>query len=112
MTTKETTAAKVNHPWSADALLAKAQRYAEDMAVTFTGRLAIRLNLDLRVGVPSPRGAGEDKSYASSGPQIYSRFQNGSEQYCTLEMNGWGSLRASNKTSPPAPTRVRNHTEW
>jgi hypothetical protein len=32
MTTKETTTAKkVNHPWSADALLAKAQRYAEDM---------------------------------------------------------------------------------
>src|SRR5450755_2586473 len=31
MMAKETTAAKVNHPWSADALLAKAQRYAQDM---------------------------------------------------------------------------------
>ncbi len=68
MTTKETTAAKVNHPWSADALLAKAQRYAQDMAVTCTGRLAIRPNFDLRFGVPSPRSAFEDKSYTSCGP--------------------------------------------
>jgi hypothetical protein len=31
MTTKTTAAAKVNHPWSADALLKKAQRYAAEM---------------------------------------------------------------------------------
>jgi len=31
MTTEVKSAAKVNHPWSADALLAKAQRYAQEM---------------------------------------------------------------------------------
>jgi hypothetical protein len=43
-------------------------------AVAFTGRLAIRLSLDLRIGVPGPRSAREYKSYPFADPNNSNNF--------------------------------------